>query len=152
PPKAKPLEALLQLRLRPLRGALRRLLAQLRVFALAAGAARSLGLAQLLALGAVQRLLRRLGLAHDIGLLSEFRLAVVIGQRRGPAALALIALRTGRRKLRLGPQPMVMIAELRAPLFFPNLVGAPADLLLSLRRSVGHDRPRSAVSGILCRN
>src|SRR5215469_8819587 len=151
PPMAASRRPMSSARIEPARrsDALRRLLlrcflAQRGILALAARLAGGLGLAQLGTFGPVERLLRGLGLALHLALLGgEFRLAVVVGERRGDASLAFIALGTGSLELGLGPQPMVMVAQMGPPILLPKLIGALADLLLMLR-PVGHGRLTSS--------
>src|SRR4051812_23078746 len=110
-------------------------------------------LAQIGALGAVQSIARRLGLTRYIALLSELCLAAVEGQRGRLAALTLIALRAGRRKLGFGPLPMLLIAEFRASLALPDFMGALADLGLGRLGFVGHVGLTSCTSSQWrCRN
>src|SRR5262249_34295783 len=131
----------------------RRLLAQSRILATAAGLAGRLRLAQLHPFRPLERLARCLGRARHVRLLGVLGLAVIIGQRRGPAAFALIALRPGGCQLGLRLQPMIVVAGFGTALLLPDLIGALADPIHLLLRPglVGHRRsPHPGMHG-LCR-
>ena len=64
-------------------------------------------------------------------MLGELGLAAIEGKCCGLAALALIALPTGRGKLRFGLMPMLLIAEMRTSLALPDLMGTLADISLA---------------------
>ena len=98
---------------------------------MAAGAPGRFCLAQVGTLRPVQRVARRLRLASHIPRLGELGLAAVEGKCRGLAALALIALRAGRGKLRFGLMLMLLIAVLRTSLALPDLMGTLADISLA---------------------